>query len=297
MSFINGILPVDKPVGPTSHDVVAMARRALKTRRIGHTGTLDPFASGLLLLCLGPSTRLAEYVAAQPKSYVATMRLGTVTDTDDHLGEPLRTSEGWSEVTEEEVRAALDGQLGEIQQIPPRFSAKRVAGERMYDVARRGEHVELSPVTVTVREIELLAFSPPEVRFRVDCSSGTYIRAIARDVGAALGVGAHLTQLRRTRIGTHDVGEAIPVDRLDEAEAVEAALLPPSAAVSHLPRVPVDTEAQQALRHGGSVPLDDFEKRDEQDFSGPIALVSPEGELLAIGERVGGRVQPRKVFL
>ncbi|HUF76850.1 MAG TPA: tRNA pseudouridine(55) synthase TruB, partial [Longimicrobiales bacterium] len=187
MSSLNGVLPVDKPAGPTSHDIVDRARRALRTRRIGHTGTLDPFASGLLLLCVGPATRLAEYLTALPKSYEATLRLGVATTTDDAEGEPVRTSDAWKAVDESAVRTAFERQTGDILQVPPAYSAKRVAGERMYDVARRGGTVELEAVPVHVSRIELTRFEPPEVDFTVDCSSGTYIRAIARDVGEQLG--------------------------------------------------------------------------------------------------------------
>ena len=182
MSEPTGILPVDKPEGPTSHDVVARARRALRQRRIGHTGTLDPFASGLLLLCLGPATRLAEYLTALPKSYRAVLRLGQTTDTDDATGKVIAESDAWHSVTEAAFRAALAGQTGELDQLPPVYSAKKVDGERAYAAARRGEPVQRTPVRVTVYAAELVRFDPPFAEFTVDCSSGTYIRSIARDV-------------------------------------------------------------------------------------------------------------------
>ncbi|HEU0078306.1 MAG TPA: tRNA pseudouridine(55) synthase TruB, partial [Longimicrobiaceae bacterium] len=187
-----GVLPVDKPVGPTSHDAVAAVRRALRIRQVGHTGTLDPFASGLLLVCFGPATRLAEYLTPLPKTYRATMRLGEATDTDDRTGEVLARSDAWRELTEAQLRAALERQVGEIEQLPPRFSAKKVGGERMYAAARRGEEVVRTAVPVTIYAIRVIRIALPEVEFEVECGAGTYIRAIARDVGDALGVGGHL---------------------------------------------------------------------------------------------------------
>lgn len=284
-----GVLPVDKPVGPTSHDVVGAVRRALRTRQVGHTGTLDPFASGLLLVCVGPATRLAEYVTPLSKTYVARMRLGTETDTDDHTGSVVSESAAWSALTEDDVARALAAQVGEIDQVPPAYSAKKVDGERMYDRARRGEAVDLPPVRVTIHLIRILSMELPEVEFEVECGSGTYIRAIARDAGRALGTGAHLTALRRTRIGAHSVDRAVAVDQLGDEERVRAALIAPADAVSHLPRVAVDEAGALDLRHGRQVDAD-------AAVHGTVALVDGGGALLAIGEAAGGRVRPRKVF-
>jgi tRNA pseudouridine(55) synthase len=200
MSPISGVIPVDKPAGPTSHDVVAMTRRALGTRRVGHTGTLDPFATGLLLVCVGSATRLAEYLTGLPKSYTATLRLGESTDTDDFEGTVVRSNAKWRSTSREDVVRALERQQGEILQVPPRYSAKKVEGKRSYAVAREGGDMALSPVPVTIHAIRVTRFNPPDVEFEVDCSRGTYIRAIARDAGDELGVGAHLVALRRTRI-------------------------------------------------------------------------------------------------
>src|SRR3954470_7378446 len=188
----NGVLPVDKAVGPTSHDAVAAVRRALKTREVGHTGTLDPFASGLLLVCVGRATRLAEYLTGLPKTYVATMRLGEATDTDDLTGEVIHSSDAWRSLSKDAIADALRAQVGTIQQLPPSYSAKKVAGERLYAAARRGETVERKPVAVTIHSIRVLGIDLPDVEFEVECGAGTYIRAIARDTGAALGVGGHL---------------------------------------------------------------------------------------------------------
>lgn len=286
-----GVLPVDKPEGPTSHDAVAAVRRALRTRQVGHTGTLDPFASGLLLVCLGPATRLAEYLTPLPKTYRATLRLGEATDTDDLTGEPLSRSDAWRDLPEERVRAALASQAGEREQIPPRFSAKKVGGERMYAAARRGEEVERKPARVTIHRVEVLEVRLPEVEFEVECGSGTYIRAIARDAGEALGVGAHLTRLRRTRVGPHAVEAAVPLDALGDAERVLAAALSPAAAVSHLPRVEVDEAGASLIGHGRAVPA-----AAGLPEGVPVAVLGAGGALLAVGERAGERVRPRKVL-
>jgi tRNA pseudouridine55 synthase len=290
MSSYNGVLPIDKPVGPTSHDAVAIARRSLRTRRIGHTGTLDPFASGLLLLCLGPATRLAQYFGPLPKSYSATMRLGVTTETDDLEGEPLRVVTQW-EVAEEELRAALAGQQGAILQVPPRYSAKKVAGERAYVLARRGEEVVPKPVEVTIHRIGLLRYDPPEAEFEVECSTGTYIRSIARDVGEALGVGAHLTRLRRTRIGPFSVDQAVTLDGLEDPERVSRAVLDPADAVSHLPRIVLSGGEEAAVKRGNQI-----DAPPDLPATANLALLSQTGALVAIAEARDGRIQPRKVF-
>jgi len=288
----SGVLPVDKPAGPTSHDAVAAVRRALKTRQVGHTGTLDPFASGLLLVCVGPATRLAEYLAGMRKTYLATMRLGVATDTDDLTGAVISSSDEWRSITREQVDAVLAAQVGTIQQLPPIYSAKKVAGERMYAAARRGEEIERTPSTVTIYGIRLTGFDLPDVEFEVECGAGTYIRAIARDAGEALGVGGHLRTLRRTAVGTHPVDGAVPLSELGDAERVAAAMIAPLDALAHLPRVTVDEAGLALLRHGRAVPAPA-----EAPSGTAIALASAAGELLAVGEREGDVVRPRKVFI
>jgi tRNA pseudouridine55 synthase len=287
-----GVLPIDKPEGPTSHDVVAIARRALGERRIGHTGTLDPFATGLLLLCIGNATRIAEYLTALPKTYEATLRLGQTTDTDDLTGEVIASNDALGDVDEDAVRAAFAAQMGTIRQIPPRYSAKKVAGRRMYESARAGDEVERTPVEVTISGIDVTRIAPPEVDFTVDCSSGTYIRAIARDVGETLGIGAHLTALRRTRIGVFDVRAAIGLDDLADRAAVQRILLAPAAALAHLPAVVLGDDAVAAIGNGRAV-----DAPTDLAAAGPIRLMSEGGALLAIAERRADTLQPRKVFL
>jgi tRNA pseudouridine55 synthase len=286
-----GVLLVDKPEGPTSHDVVQVARRALQTRRIGHTGTLDPFASGLLLLCVGPATRLAEYFAPLPKTYRAAMRLGESTDTDDLTGEVRARSNAWRELSAADLQRALQQQVGTIQQIPPLYSAKMTGGERMYAAARRGEEPERKAVPVTVYRIELLALHLPDVTFEVSCSTGTYIRAIARDVGHDLGVGAHLRSLRRTRIGDLAVEAALPAARLSEIEDWSRVLLPPLQALRHLPRARLRREDAEAVAHGRAVPAPTGLRE-----APAVALCSQDDHLLAIAEAAGGVLRPRKVL-
>jgi len=284
------VLPVDKPVGPTSHDVVAMARRALRLRRIGHTGTLDPFASGLLILCLGPATRLAEYLTPLSKRYRATMRLGETTDTDDPTGDVVARDDGWRTLHPDRIRSALAGQVGEIRQVPSTYSAKKVDGVRAYAAARAGAPVKLQPVRVTIHGIEVVEIRGPEVEFEVECSSGTYIRAIARDVGAELGVGAHLRSLRRLASGSLEVTRAVALDRLGDPDTVAHALIEPAAAVAHLPHRVLDEAGVVAVRQGRAV------DGVEGGASGIIGLLDGDGSLVAIAELDGGVARPRKVF-
>ncbi|MDH3271918.1 MAG: tRNA pseudouridine(55) synthase TruB [Gemmatimonadota bacterium] len=301
------VLPVDKPEGPTSHDVVAAARMALGTRRVGHTGTLDPFASGLLILCVGKATRLAEYLSGLDKEYVAEARLGVGTDTLDREGEVVDEDDVWATLTRERIEEALASLSGDIAQVPPQFSAKKIDGEAMHRRARRGERVELAPVQLTIHSLELEKLDLPVLRFRVVCSTGTYVRALARDLGWALGTAAHLTALRRTRVGGFDVESAVPVDDLGREEAVSRARIGPVEAVRHLGRIEVGLEEAGRIRHGQRVRV----------ASGVSAILDGEGttlvapplgteprlvavayggDLLAIGTYEDGVVKPRKVF-
>ena len=238
---------MDKPAGMTSHDVVQRVRRALGTRAAGHTGTLDPFATGLLVVLVGRATRLARFVEAQPKTYLATARLGIRTTTDDLTGEVIGL-ESVEPVSEPRVREVLAEFLGTHPQRPPQFSAKRVGGERSYRKARRGEPVELADVSVTVHHLEMLAYRPPEFDFRVTVSAGTYVRAIARDLGERLGVGAHLTRLRREAIGPLRGGGRAAAGSGDPRGAD-----PRSQRARRLPAVELDEPARQAVAHGRAV--------------------------------------------
>lgn len=308
-----GVLLVDKPAGPTSHDIVALARRALQRRRIGHAGTLDPFATGLLLLCVGPATRLAEYFHLLPKDYEAELRLGVETDTHDPEGEPVATSEGWREVEEADVREALEAHTGALEQRPPAFSAKRVGGRRAHAAARRGERPELDPVRVEVERLELRAFEPPLVRIGARVSSGTYIRALGRDLGRHLGCRAHVSRLRRTAIGPFGVERALPAARLEAGaggrlleEGRGSWWLAPADALGWLPRRSLGPGEAARVRSGARIAEGRVEGPDPAAASGralatardaplPVVLLD-EGRLLAMAVAVDGELQPRKVF-
>lgn len=296
-----GLLAVDKPAGPTSHDIVDRVRASLGIRRVGHTGTLDPFASGLLLLLVGRATRLAEYLHHPRKRYRAVARLGRATTTDDVEGETLKEDEGegWRSVRPEEVERALAGFRGSIRQRPPLYSAKKVGGETAYRRARRGESVELPPVDVVVDELTLESFEPPRVTFHVLCSTGTYIRSLARDLGESLGTGAHLEELRRTAVGDVRVEDALPADALDDADRVRAALLPPERALEHLPRARLGEAASRRFMTGGAVEVDGvaaaMEAVDGTAPDGTMVAVLGEEGFLGVGEHRGRSIRPRKV--
>ncbi len=282
---------VDKPEGPTSHDIVQRVRRAYGTRTVGHTGTLDPFATGLLVVLLGRATRLARFVEAQPKRYVAVARLGVTTETDDATG-PVTATHDVAALEETAVRNALLAFRGEGRQRPPVYSAKRVQGERSYDLARRGAAVELAEVAVTVHDVELLSWRNPELRFRVTVSAGTYVRALARDLGHRLGVGAHLSALRREAIGSVTVDRALTVDALDRPPP----LLPPLAVLSDMPRAALDATELEAVGHGRAVALPpDVVAGRSADSGGEVALVY-DGRLVAVATVRGGSLQPTVVL-
>ena len=285
------VLPVDKPIGPTSHDVVALARRSLRTRRIGHTGTLDPFASGLLILCVGRATRLAEYMSGMDKHYEAVARLGAETDTLDLDGQLVSGGDSWRDLDHDSIEAALRDQVGQFDQVPPRFSAKKVGGERMHRRARRGEDVELHPVAVTVYQATVMDVTLPEVRFSVHCSTGTYVRGIARDLGRALGCGAHLTMLRRTSVGHFHVDSALRPESFDDAKAVDRARLEPFESLRHLPTVSVDRAVSERIRNGQRVRVDEPGRPSE-----PLVTVTCGTDLVAMASLDDGVLRPRKVF-
>ena len=285
------VLPVDKPEGPTSHDVVHAARKALGERRIGHTGTLDPFASGLLLLCVGRATRLAEYLSSLDKTYEAVALLGTSTDTYDREGRTLAVRGGWEGLTSADLEAVLARFRGEIEQVPPVYSAKKIAGVAAHRRVRRGEEVSLAPARVNIHALEITAIELPRVGLRVRCSTGTYVRSLAHDVGEALGVGAHLVSLRRTAMESLAVERAVSIPALTEAHAGGAGAVQRLLALEHLPPRDVVGAGGARLSHGGTVPFE----CDGDHPAGPIA-VSHNGSLLAIGESSGGVLHPRKVF-
>lgn len=240
---------MDKPAGPTSHDVVARVRRACRLRSVGHTGTLDPFATGLLVVLLGRATRLARFLEPLPKRYRAVARLGVRTDSDDLTGRELARVEpaAWPEAAAVVERMAR--MTGRQDQVPPVYSAKHVDGERSHQRARRGETPRLAAVTVEVRRFELVRYEPPEVEFVAEVSTGTYVRALARDLGEALGVGAHLASLRREAIGPFEVTAAVPLGDLSEASPV----LSPADLLAHLPAVALSDAEAADVGHGRQV--------------------------------------------
>ena len=290
---MDGILIIDKPEGWTSHDVVARARRVLRERRVGHTGTLDPFATGVLVLLLGRATRLAQFLAGAEKEYEATIRLGFSTDTGDLTGARRDGpgAEGCAAVTRERLEAALSPLRGEIEQVPPMYSAKKVRGKKLYELARRGEVVEREAARVRVSEFEVVAgagggFIEPnadgtcDLRARVVCSAGTYVRALAESVGENLGTGAHLAALRRTRAGVFGLGRALTLEGLEEgAGAGGEILLPLEAALPHLPAAHLTAEDARRVRHGAAVGAGHAAAWEE---GAHVALFDGGGALLAV---------------
>ena len=282
---ISGILLVDKPGGMTSHDVVARTRRAFGTRKVGHAGTLDPMATGLLVVGIEAATRLLTFVVGADKTYRATIRLGQSTGTDDADGEIVATAEPErvAAITAARIAAGVADLTGAISQVPSAVSAIKVDGRRAYDRVRAGEEVVLAARDVVVSRFEVISDSPAvggtrDLDVIVDCSSGTYIRALARDLGAALGVGAHLTALRRTRVGPFDVAEAVALDGLAEAQPLSAA----AAAGRILPVLPVSAQEAVDLRHGKRL----AGQRDRLEGV-RAAAIDPDGALVGIVERRG----------
>lgn len=279
-----GILLVDKPAGLTSHDVVARTRRAFGTRKVGHAGTLDPMATGLLVIGIEGATRLLTYVVGADKTYEATIRLGQTTGTDDADGEIVSQAapDAWETVTDDAIVAGITTLTGEISQVPSAVSAIKVDGRRAYDRVRAGEDVVLAARDVVVSRFEVVAKREGEgfldLDVVVDCSSGTYIRALARDLGAGLGVGGHLTSLRRTRVGPFDVADAVGLDDLADART----LTPAQAASRILPPLPVSADEARDLRHGKR--LSNQAPRLEGTLA---AAIDDEGSLVGIVERRG----------
>jgi tRNA pseudouridine55 synthase len=290
---VSGVLVVDKPVGLTSHDVVQIIRRGTNIHRAGHTGTLDPRASGVLVVLIGPAVRLSEYVSASDKRYQATVHLGSTTDTFDSEGK-ITSSGSVENITEEQFEEALKQFIGEIQQVPPPYSAIKVQGRKAYEMAREGEEVELQPRTIQVYSLELLEWNPPEAVIDVFCSSGTYVRSLANDLGVALGCGAHLVGLRRTKSGRFTLRDAVPLRRLQEsfhAGDWYKFLIPAAEALGDWSMVELDGDQVELIRHGHRIIAD-------SGAQGWVRGVSQQGDLVALLEldEVTNEWQPRKVF-
>jgi tRNA pseudouridine55 synthase len=274
-----GLLLVDKPRDVTSHDVVDMVRRALGIRKVGHAGTLDPMATGLLILGVGRATRLLRFLADLPKTYRGRALLGVETTTLDADGDVVRESP--VRASETEVREAMRALVGETLQAPPAFSAVKVGGRKLYEAARRGETLEAAPRRIRVDRFELLRFDGRNADFEVTCSSGTYVRVLASDVGGALGCGAHLTALRRTRVGPFDVADAVPPEAPGEPSPIEHA-------VAHLPSVALSDEESSAARHGRVL--------GPAGIAGPYAVFDPTGRLVGVYEDERAAGVPRVIL-
>ena len=286
---MDGILVIDKPGDMTSRDVVNRVQRWFPPRtKIGHTGTLDPLATGVLVVCIGAATRLADYVQAMPKSYASRFRLGATSSTDDADGDVVVKPDAVSP-SPEMVAAALAAFIGTIDQVPPAFSALKLQGKRAHELARKGVDVRLEARPVRIDSVRMIAYDWPFLDVEIDCGKGTYIRSIARDLGVAIGCGALVETLRRTRIGPFRVEDAIPLE-IDPAEA-RRCLRPSREAVAGLPVVKLPPEDEAAFLTGQTLPCGD------RSLSGEVAVKGADGRFLGVGLIAGGRIKPDRVII
>jgi tRNA pseudouridine55 synthase len=292
---LEGALLIDKPPGPTSHDIVDEARRILRTKRIGHTGTLDPFATGLLVLLLGPATRLAEYLKDYEKSYRGVIRLGVKTDTDDVTGTVIE-EKTVPELSTRSIENEMERFRGKLIQKVPAYSAVKISGERLYRRARRGAEVKAPTREIEIYSLSLIGYNRPDLVFEVTCSSGTYVRALARDIGEALGCGAHLTALTRIAAGPYELSDSITMDELKTGDVgawrEKNAFIPMAGILPDFPTVIITREEATCVIHGKEIPL----ARTDKDDGTLIKLVL-DGKLAAIGRVNGDSVRPLKVFI
>ena len=292
---MDGALIIDKPAGITSHDVVSRVRKIIGERRVGHTGTLDPFATGVLVILVGRATRLAQFLSGAEKEYEAIIRLGYATDTGDATGRSTTETQSFTEVHREAFEAAFASLRGEIEQTPPMYSAKKVGGRKLYELARRGEEIERKPIRVTISKFESMSHEDGllqenddgtcDLKVRVVCSAGTYVRALAEDFGKRLGIGAHLAELRRTRAGDFKIEDAITLERLSElteSDSIERALMSPDSALSHLPVVQLNQDDVSRVCHGVDLQIDEAEASSWPN-SQLVRLRTSKDELVAVG--------------
>lgn len=287
----DGILLLDKPQGITSNAVLTRAKRIIGVKKAGHTGTLDPIASGLLVLCFGEATKVAGFLLDADKAYEADVRLGITTDSEDAEGRELE-HRPVPAIDEQRIEAVLETFRGAIEQVPPMHSALKHKGRRLYELARRGDTVERPPRPVVIRELQLTARDEASLRLRVTCSKGTYIRSLARDIGEALGCGAHLAALRRTASGPFDIRDAVALDTLESLarDQARALLSPPDRALEHLPGIVLDDQQASRLVQGQRL------AGLQAGHSGRVRVYGP-GEFLGVGETDGeGRLKPVRLF-
>lgn len=296
---VNGVLVVDKPEGMTSHDVVNAVRRISGTRSVGHAGTLDPMATGVLVVAVGKATKFIRFLRTDPKEYLAKVAFGIETDTEDITGRVIGEHDP-SALRLEPLEEALNQFKGKIEQVPPMVSAIKLKGEALYKIARRGEQVEREPRPVEIYALELVDFSSgetAEATLRVKCSAGTYIRSLARDIGRALRVGGALSALRRLRSGDFDESSAVPLEELARREEVESKLIPLAEALVGLPAVRIRREAERAVLNGVQVVPADVMRAGKANIGEEVRIISSVGDLLAIGKMGDdGIVKPVRVI-
>ncbi len=287
-----GLIIVDKPVGPTSHKIVSIVRRGIGVKKVGHAGTLDPRASGVLVLCIGSATRLSEYLSVSSKRYQAVIRFGCSTQTYDSEGDMVRLT--GTAPSEEDILAILPEFRGEIEQIPPPYSAIKIKGQKAYELARSGQDVELEARKITIHHLELVGYDPPDLALDIECTAGTYIRSIAHDLGERLGTGAHLASLRRIKAGSFMIEDSTSMTELEEGfttgEWVNY-IVPAKEALPDLPLIELDRNTLGEIMHGRKIPAD-------EGAIGLARAIGPDGELVAILEVAddGTHWHPRKVF-
>ncbi|MEJ2011542.1 MAG: tRNA pseudouridine(55) synthase TruB [Anaerolineales bacterium] len=288
-----GLIIVDKPVGPTSHRVVSIVRQGTGIRKVGHAGTLDPRASGVLVLCLGAATRLSEYLSTDSKRYEAVIRFGSSTETFDSEGEMVRITGAAPQL--EDIREVLVEFEGEIEQVPPAYSAIKIQGKKAYELARQGEEVELEPRTVTVYELLFVEYRPPDLVIEIECSAGTYIRSLANDLGERLTTGAHLASLRRTKAGVFTLEDSVPLPALEVALAAgnwHEYRRPAADALPDLPKLKVRGQELDDIVNGRRIAA-------TGSASGMARAIGPDGDLIALLEATpeGDLWHPKKVFV
>jgi tRNA pseudouridine55 synthase len=281
---MDGLLVIDKPAGLTSHDVVNRVRRILGTKRVGHTGTLDPFATGVMVILVGQATRLAQFIDKDEKEYEAVIRVGYETDTGDVTGSPKSQVQSPKSIVLEDIERVLSSVRGVIEQVPPMYSAKKIDGKKLYEHARKGVEVERKAQRVTISELEIvddtgLTAAEPTLKIRVVCSAGTYIRVLAEDIGKAVGVGAHLTELRRTRSGRFGIEDALTVEALAGLSDPSSVLLPMERAVEHLGEFILPEDRVAKTRNGMSTRIRDGSFTDGET----LRMISTAGDLIAMG--------------